>query len=65
MIEEVPLTGEDTVTFTYLHNHLFQVKAWIGGLNRVEPHKELEDAYDLIEAAQDVIDSLIKTKGVK
>lgn len=60
MITEVPLTGEDPVTFTYLHNHMFQVKAWIGGLNRVKPHKELEDAYEMIDKAQNIIEKLIE-----
>ena len=58
MITELPVTAEDPVTLAYLHNHLFQVKAWIGNLNRVEPSDELRDAYELIDTAQDVIKKL-------
>jgi len=65
MITELPVTAEDPVTFTYLHNHLFQVKAWIGNLNRSSPHPELQDMYELIDTAQDVIEKLIKEKGEK
>lgn len=60
MITELPLTGEDPVTLVYLHNHLFQVKAWIGNLNGRDPAVELEKAYSSIEEAQDLIEKLIE-----
>lgn len=65
MITEVPLTAADNVTFTYLHNHMFQVKSWLGNLNKVKPSDELSEAYDHIEKAQDLIRKLIEEKGEK
>ena len=63
LITELPTNGPAPVSKVYLYNHLFQVKAWIGNLNAAEPHKELEEAYELIEQAQDKIQLLAEAES--
>lgn len=63
LITELPSNGPAPVSKVYLYNHLFQVKAWIGNLNKVEPHDELVEAYELIEQAQDKIEILAKAES--
>lgn len=63
MIVELPVTAEDPVTLAYLHNHLFQVKAWIGNLNRAQPSEKLEAAYEFVELAQNQIEVLAKAQS--
>lgn len=63
LITELPANGPVPVSKVYLYNHLFQVKAWIGNLNAAEPHEELEEAYELIEQAQDKIEILAKAES--
>ena len=62
MISEVPRTPDQSVTLTYLHNHLFQVMAWIGQLNGQKESKKLETAYEHIETAQGLINELIESE---
>lgn len=63
LITEVPLTGADPVTIVYVFNHLYQVQAWLGNINNRKETKEIEEAYGLIEQAQEKLRLLAEAES--